>query len=187
MQISEMTECVSEMSILLQRRKGRSKTPPLRPTASTKNPGTPVFENQAARSSERQRAAALQSRGAGGGGGSRGGGTLAEGLMFSHKPNPIFDTNDTNSSRGSDYEVINLTGMKNGSGSSPEQTPVRLSFYTNAWYPILNIASHLSKQVCNDNLSQLILGGLSGLYVCSILLCFSLWRLSSKCLSNPNG
>lgn len=118
-----------------RRRKSRSKTPPLRPTASTKSPGSPIFDNQAARSSERQRAAALQSkasgRGASGGrgGGSGGGGTLAEGLMFSHKPNPIFDTNDTNSSRGSDYEVINLTGIKNGSNSSPENlTPVGITF-----------------------------------------------------------
>ena len=52
----------------------------------------------------------------------RGGNTsLAEGLMFSHKPNPIFDTNETQSSRGDDYEVINLSNEAAGrhnSGSS---------------------------------------------------------------------
>lgn len=41
--------------------------------------------------------------------------------MFSHKPNPIFDTNETQSSRGDDYEVINLSNEalgRNGSSSS---------------------------------------------------------------------
>ena len=148
---------------LQRRRKSRSKTPPLRPTASTKTPGSPVFENQAARSSERQRAAALQSRGASSGGGGRGGGTLAEGLMFSHKPNPIFDTNDTNSSRGSDYEVINLTGIKNGSGSSPENTPVRICFSEleyeagscNPPFPLLSLAREMFRSIASIIFGQL--------------------------------
>ncbi len=50
----------------------------------------------------------------------RGGGntSLAEGLMFSHKPNPIFDTAETTSSRGDDYEVITLAqpGSRNSNG-----------------------------------------------------------------------
>ena len=53
----------------------------------------------------------------------RGGNTsLAEGLMFSHKPNPIFDTNETQSSRGDDYEVINLSNV--GSGHPPSTSSV---------------------------------------------------------------
>lgn len=104
----------------MQRRKRREKPAPLRATASTKTPGTPVFTNPLSKtSSSRTRATNLPSRTSGGRGGSGGGSsTLAEGLMFSHKPNPIFDTADTNSSRGDDYEVINLSNARGTSGVS---------------------------------------------------------------------
>lgn len=95
---------------MFQKRKPKQKLPPLRPSASTKTPGQPVFERPAAAAaaSSRQRASTEQRPS----GRSRGGGssTLAEGLLFSHRPNPIFDTSNTSSSsRGDDYEVIDLT------------------------------------------------------------------------------
>lgn len=47
--------------------------------------------------------------------GSRGGdASLVEGLMYTFKHNPIFNTDETQSSRGDDYEVINVTNETGG-------------------------------------------------------------------------
>ena len=99
----------------VQRRKRRSKQPPLRPSASSRIPGSPIFDNAAGSSRARSTSAAPARSSSRGGGGNT---SLVEGLMFSHKPNPIFDTAASNSSRGEDYEVLNLSNARPGSNAA---------------------------------------------------------------------